>query len=307
MTTRQPAAPAQPQGWLDVAEKGSVFGIRVFVWFVTVFGRPAGRAVLAVVMLYYAVFGRTARRASRTFLEHLDIVPTFSRVYQHLLRFGQVTLDRVFFVRGDIHLFDIERNGSHHLESRLANNEGAILLGAHMGSFEAMRARAERADFPINVIGNFRNARMINAVLRSLNPDAHVRFMDLAGGRLDVLLDAKERVDRGEFVALLGDRVTKGDRSAVVDFLGAKARFPTGPYLLAATLKCPIYLTVGVYRGGNRYTFFCEEFAEQVKLPRKGKEEALAAYAQQYADRIAEKCRMAPENWFNFYDFWEVS
>jgi predicted LPLAT superfamily acyltransferase len=117
-------------------------------------------------------------------------------------------------------------------------------------------------------------------------------------------LTAKEAIERGELVAVLGDRVGVNDKTATATFLGAPARFPTGPYTLAALLKCPIYLTFGLYAGGNRYDLYCEPFAEHLELPRGRREAAAAVHVQRYADRLEHHCRLAPLNWFNFYDFW---
>ena len=73
---------------------------------------------------------------------------------------------------------------------------------------------------------------------------------------------------------------------------------------MAAVLKCPIYLTFGLYRGGNRYDLYCERLCERLELPRRGRQEAIVGVAQRYADRLDHYCRQAPDNWFNFYDFW---
>ena len=86
--------------------------------------------------------------------------------------------------------------------------------------------------------------------------------------------------------------------------MGKTAPFPSGPYQLAAALKCPVYVTLGLYRGENRYDVYCEPFAEEISLPRKDKQAALATYASQYARIIEKYVRMEPYNWFNFYDFW---
>ena len=56
-------------GWLDMAEVGGVLGIRLLVVVSTVFGRAPARWLLHPVVLYYWVFGATARRASRDWLE----------------------------------------------------------------------------------------------------------------------------------------------------------------------------------------------------------------------------------------------
>ena len=93
--------------------------------------------------------------------------------------------------------------------------------------------------------------------------------------------------------------------------ISSAARFgsPRGPYILASTLRCPVYFTAGLYRGGNHYELFCIPFADKVVLPRKRRQEAIQEYAQKYADTLADFVRDAPDNWFNFFDFWlpEVS
>ena len=76
-------------------------------------------------------------------------------------------------------------------------------------------------------------------------------------------------------------------------------------FLLAAALKCPVYLVFGLYFEPNRYELFCEPFAERIELPRKGRHEALAQVVQSYAQRLEHYARLAPDNWFNFYDFWQ--
>ena len=124
------------------------------------------------------------------------------------------------------------------------------------------------------------------------------------GEGVDFMLRIRELIDEGALVALLGDRVGKDDRAVEVDFMGGRARFPTGPYLLASMLKCPVYLTFGLYRDPDGYDLHCEPFAERIELPRGERQEALERYAQQYADRLEHYTRSAPDNWFNFYDFW---
>jgi predicted LPLAT superfamily acyltransferase len=130
------------------------------------------------------------------------------------------------------------------------------------------------------------------------------RVIEISG--LDSMLRVKELVERGELVALLGDRADLNGKFAMADFLGAPARFPTGLYILAGMLRCPVFLTVGLYKSPNRYDFFCEPFLDIVDLPRKGRDEAIRRHVQRYASRLEEYCRRAPENWFNFYDFWSA-
>jgi predicted LPLAT superfamily acyltransferase len=319
--TESVARAATPK-WLTVAERGTVAGISLLVWLATAFGRAPARLVLRFVAFYYALVHGSLRRVSSEYLTRVHGKATFAMVYQHVLRFAEAALDRAFIVTGKLGHFQVTRTGSENLQRLVAEGRGAILLGAHLGSFEAMRIQGDRRGLRINFLGYFKNARMMNAALAKLNPDATARFIPIDHANFDFVLRVKERIEAGEFIALLGDRVgpaTRGGseaRVATVDFLGGKADFPTGPYVLASILKCPVLLTFGLYRAPDRYELYCEPFETEVRLPRGGarraeggdgagaREAALQAYAQKFAARLEHFVRLAPDNWFNFYEFW---
>jgi predicted LPLAT superfamily acyltransferase len=304
------AGPQARAGWLDVVERGSVLGIRFFVWLSTAFGRSPARFVLRFVALYYVLFDRTVRRASGNYWARVGGRATFALVYAHVLRFAECALDRLFFVCGKDARFEVNRTGSHFLQELHESGRGAILLGAHLGSFEALRMQAVKSDFRVNILGYFRNARMINAALEKLNPHTMTRLIPIDGAGVDFVLRIKARIERGECIGVLGDRIVlRGEhqRTASVEFLGGKALFPTGVYQLASMLKCPIYLTFALYRSPNRYDLYCEPFERSIELPRTDRERALSAYAQKFAARLEHFVRLAPDNWFNFFDFWVES
>jgi predicted LPLAT superfamily acyltransferase len=306
------------RGWLDVAEVGSVWGIRFVVGVCRLFGRGAARAFLRIIVFYYVLIHRTARSASALYLERVrardaerDGVAAapvgFRDVFRHFCTFADVALDRLLIASGNRALFEVGTNGREHLQALTEQKRGALLLGAHLGSFEAMRLGATTSSFPINMVVNFSNAQRMQSVLEQLDPTAATRLIPISGQTLDFVLRIRECIERGEMVAILADRVGNDARSTTVNFLGRPARFASGPFILAAALHCPVYLTFGLFRGGVRYDLFCEQFAEVIELPRKRREEALNEVVQRYADRLEDYVRRAPYNWFNFYDFWSQS
>jgi predicted LPLAT superfamily acyltransferase len=114
-----------------------------------------------------------------------------------------------------------------------------------------------------------------------------------------------ERVSAGEFVVIAGDRIpVQASKTVQVDFLGHLAPFPVGPYVLAALLKCPLYL-LGCFHEGDGYTIHFECLAERVELPRNGREAALTAFARKYAEQVTALLKRAPYDWFNFFPFWD--
>jgi len=291
--------------WLTQKERGAIWGIRAVLFMATLFGRGPTRILVRFIALYYALFDRDATTASRTYLAKVHGRPArFREVYAHILRFAQTTLDRLFMLQGAHHHFVVTREGNHHLQKLTREKRGAILLGAHLGSFEAMRMSGAEERFPITIVGHFENAKMINALLSQLNPELNERVLHIGNSPLDFALTLRSRVESGEMVAMMGDRIGLNDKTVTARFFGEKALFPAGPFLIAATLRCPVYLVFGIYREPNIYELSCMPFKDRIHLPRNDRMGALESIVQEYADALEEKCRSAPDNWFNFFDFW---
>lgn len=301
--TKASLSPAKAS-WLRQPERGTIVGIKAMLAAHRVFGRGFAVGLLHVVALYYALFAAGARAASRDYLRRVEAEPRFVDVVRHIATFAVCSFDRILLAAGKLEGFTIERNGHHHLEALRDAKRGAILLGAHLGSFEALRATGDLEGLVVNVLAHTANARKITAMLAAAAPGYDARVIEIDPDAPHWALKVAECVANGELVALLGDRTGLGEGSATADFLGGRAEFPTGPYALASVLRCPIYLTFGLYMGRGRYALHCEPFAESVELPRAERSERIARLVQRYAARLETYVHQAPYCWFNFYRFW---
>jgi len=291
--------------WLARRERGSRVGIRLVLLATRVLGRRGAHVLLRVIMFYFTLFAGSARRASQDWYRRVVGKASFWTAYRHMLRFAQVALDRVFFVQGKVELFEFDREGTQLLAALREQKRGAILLGAHFGSFEAMRAVARSSDYRINILAHNRNAQMIATFLDEVSGgQSKVRVIEINPDDRTYILEVQHRIAEGELVAVLGDRLGLNDRSTRVEFFGSLASFPTGPYIMAAALHCPVYMVFGWFEPPRRYVLRCELLAEEVRLPRAQRDAAIQGYVELYARRLEHYARAAPDNWFNFHDFW---
>jgi predicted LPLAT superfamily acyltransferase len=293
----------RPQ-WVERRERGSEALMRLMAWLTFALGRRAGRVLLYPICAYFFAFSARARRASRDYLARvLGRRARLSDVWRHYHSFASVVHDRLYFASGRMREFDVALEAGAEVRQWLKAPRGCILLGSHLGSFEILRAQGVAHHFrPVNVLMHLDNAAKTNRVLQSVAPGVRERVITL--GRPESLLRVQECVARGEIVGILGDRIWKDDRTLSCDFLGSPARFPIGPLVLAGLLEAPVILFFGLYRGGRRYEIRLEPFAERIALARRDREAAVRPWVERYVQRLEQHCRLAPYNWFNFYDYW---
>lgn len=291
--------------WRQQQERSNLAILKLMVWISLTFGRAVGRLVLYGIAAYYVLFAPTARRASRAYLHRaLGRWAQWTDGYRHVFSFASTIHDRIYLLNDRFDLFDIEVIGAEALNEALARQPGALLIGAHLGSFEVLRAVGRgRAGLQVAMLMYEENARKINATLQAINPRAAEDILPL--GRVDSMLAARDRLAQGYLVGMLADRGLGNDATLDCDFLGQPAAFPLGPWRMAAMLQRPVFFMAGLYLGGNRYRIHFEPLADFSHVTRADREQAIADAVRAYAGRLEAHCRQTPYNWFNFFDFWQ--
>jgi predicted LPLAT superfamily acyltransferase len=292
--------------WATRRERGSAWLLRLMAVFSLLVGRPTGRVALYVIAAYFFLFAPKARRASRAYLRCvLGRPPTARDRFRQVMSFATTIHDRVYLLNDRFELFDIAVEGEELMRERVRSGTGAFLVGAHLGSFEVPRAIGRRQPgLRVAMAAYEENARKINAMLKAVNPQLAAGTVTL--GSLEAMLKVRALLDEGVFVGMLGDRTPGGEPTAVVEFLGAPARFPIGPMRVAALLGAETILMLGMYLGGNRYRVVFEEIADFSGVSRHGRDDAIRAAVVRFARRLEAHCREHPYNWFNFFDFWAI-
>ena len=182
----------------------------------------------------------------------------------------------------------------------------AMVISAHIGNIEVIRAfNVQNVHKQVNVLMHINNSAVFMNYLKELNKDAFMNIIPLNDVGPELSIQLSDCIQKGEWLAMMGDRLLNGEsRFVEVDFLGKKARFPAGPWVLAAILKIPVYLVFGL-TGKQGTSVYLKSFG-QVVLPRKDRDEAIRKYAGLYAAELEKILYKYPYEWFNFYDFWSL-
>ena len=159
------------KAWREHPERGSELGIRILLHVLEHLGREFLGFVLWPVCVYFAFFAKDARRASESYLARMGLPHDVWAVVRHLWMFARVSVDRLLFLGGETDQFEVHRHGHETIMSLAGDaHRGALLIGAHVGSFEAMRALATRHDVGISVVADFGNAKRINGIFGAAAP-----------------------------------------------------------------------------------------------------------------------------------------
>jgi len=296
----------KPAEWVRRRERGSTALLRFMSFLSLRLGRRLSRGVLYGIAVYFFLFAPAARRHSRRYLRlALGREPGARDRFRQILSFATTIHDRVYLINGRYESFDITLEGDALMRAQCESGRGALLMGAHMGSFEVMHSLGRRqSGLHVAMAMYEENARKINAILAAINPKVRPDIVPL--GHIDAMLKISQRLNLGGLVGVLGDRTLGDEPVHAVTLLGERAYLPLGPMRAAAILRCPVYFMAGLYRGKNHYHLVFEPVADFSDAPAGPRSAAVAAAVERYAAVLDKYCRSDPYNWFNFFDFWRT-
>lgn len=290
--------------WLQLRERGSGRLLRVFARLSRLLGRGPSRLALRAITAYFLLFAPRARRESRRYLRHaLAREPRLADVYRHFFCFAATVHDRIYLAQGALEDFDVQIEGDSLLDTAIAEGRGALLMGAHLGSFEMVNAIGQRRAGVTVAMAMFEdNARKVRAMFDALRP--RLRPQIIALGRMEAMLQIRDLLDRGAFVGILADRTPGAEAVHRTELLGVPVDLPTGPMRAAAMLRRRVIFMTALHLGGNRYRVVFAPLADFTTAEAAGRDAQIVAAVDRYAALLTRYCRSAPYNWFNFYDFW---
>lgn len=307
--------------WAQQQEVKGLWGMRLMLLVWRLLGRKAFSLLLYPVVGVYWLTASTARKASQSWISRVRAqlitrrmpVPSNLTSYQHFLRFGGAMLDKIASWRGELHVGrDVVFAPGAEETLNISDPRGKLLLASHLGDVEACRALAQlQGSKTINALVFSDNAQRFKQIMEEMAPQAGLNLLPVNDIGPDTAILLKEKLDRGEWIAIVGDRIAvntqRGGEWRVCwsRFMGQVAPFPQGPFILASILHCPVDLIFAL-RQQEKLHIHCEPFADPLLLPRATRQQALQNTVDRYAERLEHYALQSPLDWFNFFDFWQL-
>lgn len=295
--------------WLR-PEKGNTLAIRLLIWAALHLGYRFTALLRWPATLYYVTVYATVRRASWRYLSHLHQAgklrrPHWGMVLTHIHTYSTNVLDRIYLLSGRFPQQNIHVSGQEVLLDAVEQKTGCIIMGAHIGSFDALRQFGLNASVRFRMLMYRRFLGATSHFLEALAPGFNESIIEL--GQPHSMLTTLKALRNGEFVGILADRAHDDSRSIPVSFLGKDAPLPAGPFHLAMLTGAPVILVSAIRQKDGSYHIACRRLTDTLP-PEAGSapsQERLLPPMQAYARWMEELCQRHPYAWFNFFDFWE--
>ncbi len=288
--------------------RGGVLGYQLFILALKYLGLPYAYFFLRFVVVYFFVFAPKSFRSSFFYFNtilHRNPLHSVVNIFKNYYMFGQVLLDKAAIMAGFKTHLTFEFDGEENLRKMLEGNTGGLLIGGHVGNFEIAGYLLNRLEAKINVVMYDAERQQIKKYFSDIQLNKYVNVITIKNDYSHIF-EISNALRNKELVCLHGDRFVEGSKTVLCDFLGRKALFPTGPFYLAAKYEVPVSFVFAMKESSSHYHFYGSPLHTFEYLPSIAKRnEALKHIVEKYISELEKIIAKYPEQWFNYFMFWE--
>jgi predicted LPLAT superfamily acyltransferase len=291
----------------DGQSRGNVLGYRIFIFILRYIHISVAYFVVRFVAFYF-YFSIQKKNISTFYSDILGYskLKTKTAIYANFLQFGKALIDKVVILSGFKGNFTFDYDGEEYLHQMAARGAGGIILGAHAGNWEIAGHLLQRINKPVHVVMYDGERSNIKEVLEEVSGHRSFNTITIHDNDMAHIYQINEVLARGELIAMHGDRYREEGRTLTVKFFGRDAKFPVGPYYLAAQCNVPICFVHTMKEGPKHYHFYSTPPMLVEGNSRKERETNIRQSIQRYAAGLEEMVKKYPQQWYNYYDFWKT-
>jgi predicted LPLAT superfamily acyltransferase len=284
--------------WTGKSE-GGVLGFRIFVYSIKTFGIAFAYFILKFVSYYFYLFLSEKKKFLNDFYQQrLGYSPRESKrlIKKNFLLLGQGLIDKIAFLTGRGERIGYEEKGEGYLKELVSKKQGAFLISAHVGNWDIAGNFLSVLGAKVHVLMFENEKEEITSLLLKEGVEPNFNIIPIKDD-LSHFIGIYNAIKKGEFVCLHADRFLPGDPTINLSFLGGQADFPLGVFQIIEKLKAHYSFVFMVKKDTWLYSFS----ATKPIIAQKSAEEI----ARDFIPVLEKKVREYPEQWFNYYDFYQ--
>lgn len=220
------------------------------------------------------------------------------KTYVNHCLFGQVVVDKFAMYAGK--KFKVEIEGYENFAHLASKKEGFVQLSAHIGNYEiaGYTLVCENKQIFALVYAGEKESVMKNR--DKMFADTNISMIAISPD-MSHLFEIDKALEEGEIVSMSADRISGSPKFIEHDFLGAKARFPLGPFSVA-TIRSLDALAVNVMKTSlTSYKIYVTPLPYDKTTSRQ---EQIKQLSGAYVAELEKRVRQYPTQWYNYFEFW---
>jgi predicted LPLAT superfamily acyltransferase len=283
--------------------KGNKAGYQIFVWVLKNFGVLPAYFLLRFVVVYFFLFSYKSSRQIYSLYHHklgYSILTSISKLYRNYYLLGQSIIDKVVVMSGIKNKFTYHFDGEENLREIVSLKKGGMLLSAHIGNWDIAGHLLKRLGTRIHIVIFDGEQEQIKEYLTAITGKKTVNIIFIKND-LSHIYEISEAINNNELVCMHADRFLEGNKTMTTDFLDDPARFPMGPFIFASRFKVPVSFVFAVKESKLHYHLFASKIKSYEHLE---KGVVMQKMLHDFAKEMELKVKKYPEQWFNYYNFW---
>ena len=284
--------------------KGSALGYSIFVTVIKRLGVRTAYLLLGIVAFYYFLFSYRSSKIIFNFYHrklNYNVAASLYKLYKNYYSLGQALIDKVAIMSGLGDKYTFNFDGEENLRTITSLERGGLLLSAHIGNWEIAGYLLKRLNTRINIVMFDGEHQKIKEYLATITGKNTANIIVIKND-ISHIFEIADALKNNELVCMHADRFVEGNKTIACNFLGEQANFPLGPFLLAAKFKVPVAYVFAMKENAFHYHFFSSGVKDYTAYD---KEDRISQMLNDYAKEMETKVRAYPQQWFNYYDFWQ--
>lgn len=284
---------------MQVKQRGSGWSIKAVFSLYQLLGYKFTYYLMYPVSFFYFIFASNVKKSLKDYYFKVDI-PFDNWIYfTHLRIFSICMVDR-FISKCDPDSYTFIYNQKEKVQKIL--DKKSILLFSHFGGWAASSNNPITAN-KVNIVMQEVILDSIKDIENSIEKKvSNTHIIEQSAGQLSVSIEIANAISNNEVIAIMTDRPTDEKYKYKVKFFNKDAYFNINPFKIAYRTKTPMLACFTILTGLQEYTVKTITINLDFTINEK---EATHLAINEYTKEFENILLEYPNQWFNFYNFWE--